>query len=106
LVESFGVEVIEDMPETIDDQMRLFRSASLIVSSHGSALANLVWCEPGTRVLELFSSGYVYNYYYYLSQLLGLSYACVVTQSSRSNHWTNLASDIFVDLRGLEQALA
>ena len=35
-------------------QARLFNSAGVIVGSHGGGLTNLVFCNPGTKVLEFF----------------------------------------------------
>ena len=40
---------------TLLDQIKLFQSADLIVGGHGAGLANLVFCKPGTRVIELFA---------------------------------------------------
>ena len=34
------------------EQYSLFRHASLVVGSHGAALANLVWAQEGTKVIE------------------------------------------------------
>ena len=46
--------------ETIDldklniiDQAQTFAEATHIVSPHGAGLTNLLWCEPGTKVIEL-----------------------------------------------------
>lgn len=38
------------------DQIKLFASADLIVAPHGAGLSNVVFCRPGTRVVELFPS--------------------------------------------------
>jgi hypothetical protein len=35
------------------EQIDLFRQAEFIVAPHGAALANLMFCQPGTTVLEL-----------------------------------------------------
>jgi hypothetical protein len=43
---------LEGLP--LIEQVRLFSSARLIVAQHGAALANLVFCRPGTRVLKIF----------------------------------------------------
>jgi capsular polysaccharide biosynthesis protein len=105
LVRSFGLEVIDDMPPSLDDQIGLFREASLIVSPHGSALANLVWCEPGTRVIELFSRAYTVKHFAYVSHVLNLEYVYLVDESPKPNHWTNMNEDMHVDLGALELAL-
>ena len=34
-------------------QARLFHSADVVIAPHGGALANLIFCRPGTRIIEL-----------------------------------------------------
>jgi capsular polysaccharide biosynthesis protein len=36
-----------------DEQAALFGAADVVVAEHGAALANVVYCRPGTRVIEL-----------------------------------------------------
>ena len=43
--------VLENM--SIKDQIRTFAEASHVVAAHGAGLANLLWCQPGTKVLEI-----------------------------------------------------
>lgn len=38
---------------SLADQMRLFRDADLVIAQHGGAMANLAWCRPGTRLVEI-----------------------------------------------------
>jgi capsular polysaccharide biosynthesis protein len=44
----------EDM--SFAEQVKLFRSARVIVASHGAALANAVFCRQGTTIVEILSS--------------------------------------------------
>jgi Glycosyltransferase 61 len=103
---SFGVEVLEDVPPSVSEQIELFREASLIVAPHGSALTNLVWCAPGTRVIELLSGSYAHMQVAYLSHILGLDYRCLIDDSSRSHHWSNMQdADVSVDVDWLKKTL-
>ncbi len=38
---------------SVYDQARLFRGAEIIISPHGSGLANLIFAKPGTTVIEI-----------------------------------------------------
>jgi len=38
---------------TPHDQQEVLSSARVVIASHGSGLANLIWCQPGTMVIEL-----------------------------------------------------
>jgi len=35
------------------EQARLFHDADVVIAPHGGALANLIFCRPGTRIIEL-----------------------------------------------------
>jgi len=47
----FDIVTLEDL--TLDQQVQLFAYADLIVGFHGAGLTNLLFCEKGTRVLEI-----------------------------------------------------
>lgn len=61
------------------EQIAAFRAAKAIVAPHGAGLANLVFCEPGTRVVELFHRDYVHWTYWQLASLLALDYLPLVS---------------------------
>ena len=100
-----GFEIIESIPEGIEDQIRLFNSASIIVSPHGSALANLVWCAPGTRVIELFSRSFVSDVYASICHVLDLRHTYLVDEAEEEPHWSNLHKDLTVDVGSLVKAV-
>jgi hypothetical protein len=50
----FGFESIAPGTMTFEDQLAAFRAPSQVVAAHGTALATIVLCPPGARVLELF----------------------------------------------------
>jgi len=43
--------VLDKMP--IKEQVKCFAEASHVISTHGAGLVNLLWCEPGTKVVEI-----------------------------------------------------
>lgn len=63
---------------SIQDQMILFFNAETIISPHGAGLTNILFCRPGTKILELFQS-HEDDTYCYLSQTLNLDYHCLKT---------------------------
>ncbi len=50
-----GFEVVEPQALSLPEQAGLFRSASVVVTPLGSALANFVYCRPGTKIIEFFN---------------------------------------------------
>lgn len=63
---------LEDM--TIGDEIQLLSRAALVVAPHGAGLANLVWCPPSARVVELFSPKLKNDCYARVCSTLGLHY--------------------------------
>jgi Glycosyltransferase 61 len=53
------------------EQVRVFSNAKLIVTEAGSALANLIFCQPGANVIVLVN-GHRNSNYFYLNQLSSL----------------------------------
>jgi len=53
---SKGYEYHEIQDYSIEEQATLFNSATHIVASHGSALANIVYCNSGTKIIEINSA--------------------------------------------------
>jgi capsular polysaccharide biosynthesis protein len=43
--------VLEKM--SIREQIKTFAEASHVVAAHGAGLTNLLWCQPGTKVIEI-----------------------------------------------------
>lgn len=68
----FREVILEKFP--FEEQAAIMNSAKLIISPHGAGLANLVFCDPGTKVFEIFSKSYVIPGYAYLSKSLDLNY--------------------------------
>ncbi len=72
LLEPLGFEgqMISHLP--FPEQAALFASADVIVAPHGAALANLMFCRPGTQVLEVFPANYFDDGFIRLSKAMEL----------------------------------
>ena len=105
VLEEFNFKVIEDQPRGIMEQIDIFQHASVIVGPHGAAFTNLIWCSPGTRVLEIFNSGYSPPYYYYLCKILQLEYHYLLDESELSEDKRNVGKDIMVNIELFREGL-
>jgi hypothetical protein len=68
--ESFLMEDLD-----VYQQIDLFRSADFVVASHGAALANLMFCSAGTKVLEMSPDQEYRPFFNQISYKLGLAHA-------------------------------
>jgi capsular polysaccharide biosynthesis protein len=84
-----GFDIVEPAKMTLIEQVRAFDQADIVVSAHGSTLANLVFCRPNTRVLDLMPDSWVGIrgdtlrdvWASRLCSLLGLEYSVLLTPS-------------------------
>jgi capsular polysaccharide biosynthesis protein len=86
-----------------------FAAAAMVVSPHAGSLADLVFCRPGTKVLELLPTDHPAPYYYTLSLAAGLNYRCLVCRSLHERTGglrTPSTSDFTVEIGELITALA
>ena len=83
----------------------------MVVGPHGAGLANLVFCRPGTKVVEIFSNRFVNLEYWALSCMARLDYYYQMSVGPRPDDdgdyfkswdWTD---DIECDLAVLEQTI-
>lgn len=70
-----GWETVDLAKLTIKDQMKTFAGASHIVAAHGAGLVNLLWCNPGTKIIEIQDPKMIHKKVYpILSHHLGLKH--------------------------------
>ena len=88
-------------------QMALFRRVRVVVAPHGAGLANLVFCEPGTRVVELFNRRYVNPCFWRLASIVRADYRPVVAAGEQplAEHLEANREDIAADIGGVLRAL-
>ncbi|MFK7890871.1 MAG: DUF563 domain-containing protein [Granulosicoccus sp.] len=61
----FHIDTMED--KTVKQQAELLAGCDVLISPHGGALTNMLFCQPGSRIVELFGR-HVYPFYYGLAQ--------------------------------------
>lgn len=74
-LQDLGFKIV--LPDDLRDvtaNAKLFQSAQTVIGPHGAGLANLVFCEPGTYVLELAAMHFHNNLFGEISSRLGLSH--------------------------------
>jgi len=63
---------------SIEQQARLFSAARVVVAPHGAALTNIVFCQPGASIVEIFPPRRPRAYFWEMASTLGLEYRYLV----------------------------
>ncbi|MGI9113660.1 MAG: glycosyltransferase family 61 protein [Chthoniobacterales bacterium] len=84
----FSIVQLEDKPWI--EQACIFANAEIIITPHGAALANAVFCSAGAHICELSTRAGYRDWYLHLAAAAGLHYHCLeatpVTMSSSPHH--------------------
>lgn len=110
-LETLGFCTIELESMPFQEQVALMAQATAVVAVHGSGLTNIVFCNPGTCVVELLSQNYLTPYYSFISKQVGLRYFCLLGENPEQREpgdYTDLSymwEDIIIDLSALKNLL-
>ncbi len=100
LLKSRGFRILDP---SIDHDAN-FSDASVLISPHQAGFADLVFCRPGTRILEILPSDMQSQYYFSAAMISGLGYECIIGESDRHRRAKAIGVspyDYKVDLRVL-----
>lgn len=104
LMQKYGFEgrIMDKLP--VLEQMRIFQQASCIIAPHGSALTNLFFAKPHTKVLEIFPENYFDHAGYTLASLSQCEYY-YMSSKTPDNQARILPpyQDMYVDIKLLEE---
>ena len=111
LLRSFGFEELKLEGLSMTKQAETMASCEAVVAPHGAGLCNIVFCEAGTKVIEIFSPELVTGFYWKLSSQLNLDYYYILGKGSPESQEENYfqswdaGADITVDLLTLQKTL-
>ena len=71
--EGFSIVHCEDLP--VWRQAQILSNARVVIGLHGGALTNILFCKPGTTVIEIISPDYISSVYWRLSHLAELHHS-------------------------------
>jgi len=82
-------------------QVYLFSNADFIISAHGAALANLVFCKQKTKIIEIKPETQPGDYFKRISEINKLKYLCLKNKVQKNN----LKGDMIVSLSDLQKLI-
>ncbi|BAQ66214.1 glycosyltransferase 61 family protein [Geminocystis sp. NIES-3709] len=111
LLLEYNFEVVNLELLSVKQQGELLSQAEIVISPHGSGLSNLVFCQPTTKVIEIFAPNYVYPCYWLVSNLVNLDYYYLTGEIIGSKHFHQLLypdsrlEDIYLNCQNLKELL-
>jgi hypothetical protein len=107
-----GWETITLDDLSIKEQVKIFAEATHVVAPHGAGLANLLWCNPNTKVYELTHREFLGKKVYpTLSKHLGLEHRIIlcdtvkINEAKSKNKKTKDMVDLKIDITELIKIL-
>ena len=88
---------------TFEEQIKIYHGANIIGGLHGGGLTNILFMNPGTKLLEVRrENDNLNNCYYTLASELGINYYYVNSKSQGDDLYV---SDTIINLIDLEKLL-
>lgn len=106
LLQQYNFQIIDDVPRSLLEQVHTYYHAAFVIGPHGAAFANVLWCQPGTHLFELFPNTYTPDYFQYLAQVMGLTYSAYCYGKPLGSDHRHVQDDIYLDIEELKQCLA
>jgi len=107
LLKKFNFKIIEDVPRTVREQIEIYKNASFIIGPHGASFMNVIWCDPGTHLFELFSPNYRRDHFRYLAKIVDMNYSAYYYKAGTNSTEVEYAllEDLVVSIPEIESCL-
>ena len=85
---------------TFKNQINLFNNSSIIIGAHGASLTNIIFCRPGTKIIEIIPADHQNRKCERISKVLNLKYFRIKTKPDNSD--PNYPSKIHITKKNLK----
>ncbi|NEO98894.1 MAG: glycosyltransferase family 61 protein [Symploca sp. SIO2E9] len=69
-----GISFFDPTNVSIKEQIAAFANAQIVIGIHGAGIANILWCQPGTKVVEIFHPKFAPWCYAIMANQLNMDY--------------------------------
>ncbi|MBE9097329.1 tetratricopeptide repeat protein [Tychonema sp. LEGE 07203] len=105
-LEKFGFRAVNLETMSVAEQAACLAAAKVVVAPHGGGLTNLVFCTPGTKVIEIFSPIYTPTCFWTISNLCELEHYYLIAELfDDETHKYFGHKDMRVDVQSLEKLI-
>lgn len=86
---------------SFENQIYLFKNAKIIIGAHGAAFANLIFCQPNTKIIEIKPKNHLNFISKKISEYINLDYSLIEAPILEKN--LNQTGDMHIDLEDLKK---
>lgn len=104
-LKKFGFEKVILDAMSLTEQAELFNSAEIVVWPHWAWFTNIMFCEPWTKIIELFQPKTIRWHYYALSNACNLDYYYLVGDCIKNNSLIPMDRDMYIDINNFKETL-
>lgn len=104
LLQPYGFERYELTPLSVTEQILLFHDANVIIAPQGTCLANTIFCDSKTTIIELFQ-GLCDSTFWYTSQMFQQNYTPLPTIPFITDYFTAWQTHTTVPPQIIEQLI-
>ncbi|WP_187261479.1 glycosyltransferase family 61 protein [Pontibacter beigongshangensis] len=106
-LEQYGFEHVISSKLSIREKLNLFSRAEAVVSATGAGLVSILFCQPGTKVIEIFNEGFVIEPFYDIATKTGLDYDYIICPSKKKirDAAKGQRENLYVDIAQLKKKL-
>ncbi len=111
----FGFQIIYPERLSFIEQVSVMASADVVILPHGAGATNTVFCNPGTKIIEIFAPKYVEDFYWTIALQCHLDYYYFLGEDPQQyyrehniqppHYLAAYCEDIVVDLKKLAAVL-
>ncbi len=94
VLDKLGFVTIAAESMSIEKKISLMYSAKVVLTLYGGGCTNLLFCRPGTKVIEIFTPNNVGMPYYIMSHHLGLEYYYLIGDGLECSYLRKIIYDI------------
>ena len=76
-----GWAIVDAAALSFAEQIQYFSNAEAVCAIHGSGTANMVWCKPGCKFVELFAADYLAGDQEWIAQCVEVDYSFMMFPS-------------------------
>jgi len=106
LLQRYGFESVQLSQFNFRDKIALFQQSEFVVGLTGAGLTNIMFCDKGTKLLELFPPSFIHYLYSSIATHLDFDYQYLtLTNASSLSRFNKYFGDLRSDLDLLERSL-